>query len=130
MKKFFYVAFMALTMGLFASCNSNGPAVGFKYADGENPDVDYVHHTVNGIEYDDTVEKCWVTNSAATYPQGGTLTITSYGWSTEFALVSGNERWVADYNHRGMPAGYSYQVTDIQDASTCFAKNGADNSDD
>lgn len=123
MKKFFYVAFMALTMGLFASCNSNGPDIGFKYAEDQNPVVDYQKGTVNGKEYDMETNKCWEITFSVKYPVVGVQTTTSYSWCTEFIVVMGMEDDVAGFNHQGFPAGYTYKETNIPDYNSCSEKN-------
>lgn len=101
MKKFLYAAVMALTVAFMASCG--GSPTSYKYADGENPDINVVNGTVNGHEYDTKTECCW----KVTYTTSS-ATIVEYEWTNEFLVVAGAEAWVAEWNHMGYKAGYSY----------------------
>ena len=103
MKKFLYAAVMALTVAFMASCG--GSPTSYKYADGENPTIDIYKGTVNGTSYDNETNKCWkITYTTSAYNW------TEYEWGTEFEIVAVGETWVAQLNHEGMKAGYSYIV--------------------
>ena len=129
MKKFFYVAVMALTMGLFASCGS-GVSTGTKYAEDENPVINRVEHSVNGIVYDNTEEKCWELNFAISVPYAGKVTSTSYSWATEFSLIIAAETEVAQYNHDGIAAGYEYKSVEAENDDACYKLNSFVDDDD
>jgi len=122
MKKLLYVAVMALTMGFFASCNG-GPGTSMQYDEGENPKINIEDGTVNGKTYDAEHEKCWEMKLSAKYPYAGTITETTYQWGTEFVIVAAGETAVASLNHEGVPAGYSYSATSIDNYGDCQDKN-------
>ena len=89
MKKFFYVALMALTVGLMSSCGGAQGSSDF-YKDGKEPEINYNDGTVNGVKYNDTDNKCWK-YSITTTVAGFSATADTYIWGTEFAIVSACE---------------------------------------
>lgn len=121
MKKVLYAAVMALTMGFLASCN-NGPSTGMKYGEDENPQINYQDGTVNGKTYDNETAKCWELTLSATYPYVGMVTETSHDWCTECVIVATGEEFVAESNHGGISAGYSYkEAAGASDYESCHA---------
>ena len=122
MKKLLYVAVMALTMGFFASCNG-GPGTGMKYAEDENPQINYDSGSVNGKTYDNTTDKCWELTLSVKVPYAGTQTTKAYEWGTEFFIVTVGESSVAQWNHEGLAAGYSYKETKASDYDACHDLN-------
>lgn len=125
MKKLLYVAVMALTMGLFASCNG-GPSTGMKYAEGENPTINVVDGTVNGKAYDNTTDKCWKWTLAERIPGIGSGSETRYEWGTEFGVIAGLEQAVALANHNGIEAGYDCKEVEASDSEACHDLNPDD----
>ena len=125
MKKFLYAAVMALTMGFFASCNG-GPGTGMKYAEDENPQINYDSGSVNGKTYDNTTDKCWEVKMAVKVPYAGTANTTSYDWCSEFLIVSTAESAIAEWNHQGLAAGYSYKEVSAGNSEDCKDLNPDD----
>ena len=111
MKKLLYVAVMALTMGFFVSCN-NGPRLEMKYAEGEWPQAAIVVGVLNGQRYDQTTKKCWELTLFRDDPEKGKVKKTEYHWGNEFEIAHIGEQKVAEQNHHGIPAAYTYQATE------------------
>jgi len=128
MKKLLYVAVMALTMGFFASCNG-GPGTSMQYDEGQNPSINVEDGTVNGKSYDNETEKCWEMTMSVKVPYAGTATTKAYEWGTEFFIVSVGEASVAQWNHEGCPAGYSYKAVSAEDYDACHDLNPDDYDD-
>ena len=125
MKKFLYVAIMALTMGFLASCSGSSS----KYTQGgPQPSIDTDKSTVNGVVYDNKIEKCWkvTIHATATY-MGVTATTdeTTYEWCTEFELVAVYEEamWTMAQAGRYASASYSYVATADKDYDSCINHN-------
>ncbi len=106
MKKFLYLAIMALTVGFFASCSAGGNSSDY-YKNGKKPQIDVKKATVNGKKYDNKTEKCWYWTK-----EGTAWEITSssktYVYLTEFDLVVGCEEALYLVANRGGKASYSY----------------------
>lgn len=109
MKKFIYVAIMALVMGMFAGCKSgiNGSEY---YSAGKTLDINEEKGTVNGYKYDNTVEKCWMW-TLKEVTNGTTLTFDYYVWCTEFFLVAECESEMYECSRTGIVASYAYIET-------------------
>ncbi|MBO4689303.1 MAG: hypothetical protein J5621_00345 [Paludibacteraceae bacterium] len=106
MKKFFYVALMALTVA-FTSCGGKAGSSDF-YNNGKEPEINYEEATVNGVKYNDTDNKCWKYTITTTVA-GFSGTADTYVWGTEFAIVAACE-W-AMYTAHEVPltkAKYSF----------------------
>ena len=128
MKKFLYVAIMALTMGLLASCSGSSS----KYTQGgPEPSIDTEKSTVNGVSYDNKTEKCWkVTTHVSASVMGVTATSdeVTYDWCTEFELVATYEyaMWTTAQAGRYANASYSYVATGDKDYESCSSHNNQD----
>ena len=94
MKKYFYVAIMALTLGMFASCT--GVRTAYK-----EPVIDEEAGTVNGVKYDKETYLCWEFTWEYTETCTGEGTESDHGvdyyWMTEFDAQSMKAEW--DYVH-------------------------------
>ncbi|MBO5618541.1 MAG: hypothetical protein J5902_00990 [Paludibacteraceae bacterium] len=123
MKKFLYLAMMALTLGFFAGCT--GASVG------KQPVIDENAGTVNGKAYDTETYKCWeftweytekATGEADAHESG-----VDYFWMTEFEIQKYKAEW--DYAHNASASAYgvkysisgesSLKETD-KDVSECY----------
>ena len=109
MKKFIYVAIMALVMGMFAGCKSGINGSDY-YAGGKTVDINYEKSTVNGYKYDNTTAKCWMWTMKET-TQGTTITHDYYVWCTEFELVAACEEEMYACSRTGIVASYAYIQT-------------------
>lgn len=102
MKKYFYVAIMALTLGMFASCSG-------VYAPKE-PVIDEEAGTVNGKAYDNETYKCWLVETEVTSSCTGETPETekdaSYYWMTEFGVQSWKAEWEYVSNAKACAYGY------------------------
>ena len=97
MKKFLYVAVMALTFGMFTSCMPN---VSVR----EEPEIDETNATINGKHYDNEVYKCWEFKYEATCKATGVETEHESGvenfWMTEFQIncIKANFDYESNYS--------------------------------
>lgn len=100
MKKLFYVAFMALTLGLFTGCTN--------VSVGNEPKLDEEKSTLNGKSYDNTTYKCWeftweytekTTGEADEHESG-----VDYEWLTE--LMAQYEKAVWEWSHNVSASAY------------------------
>lgn len=118
MKKLLYVAMMALTVGLMASCAAKSGSSDF-YKNGKEPEIDLEKATVNGVKYDDETNKCWK-YTVSTTVAGITGTADTYTWGTEFVMVAACE--YAMYTAAQAPltkAKYSYAEVPGKDQDAC-----------
>lgn len=113
MKKFIYVAIMALVMGMFAGCKSGINGSDY-YAGGRTLDINPEKSTVNGYKYDNVKEKCWMW-TLTEKTQGTTLTFDYYVWCTEFELVASCETEMYECSRSGREASYAYIQTPARD---------------
>jgi len=121
MKKFLYVALVALTMGFMTSCQSGGSTSYTK--GGPMPSINFEAGTVNGKTYDTKTDKCWkVDISASSKEQSASET--KYYWGSEFELVAEMEElmWTVAQTGQGN-ASYSYSATSDADYETCMKHN-------
>lgn len=122
MKKFFYVAVMALTVAFMASCSGNG---GSEYYRNHELQIDVENGTVNGKSYDSETEKCWKITMKTTY-LGVTGTADEFTWGTEWALVAGCETAMASSYEMGIKASYTYaEAPQYKDYEACNNANGS-----
>ena len=120
MKKILYVAIMALTVGLFASCAAGGSG-NYKEGD-EAPSIDYDKGTVNGIAYNNEDEYCW--HVVATTKAGSTKVKTDYyEWDTEFGVHATYEyaAWLSAQT--GISYTYVAAITGDKDYDSCKSHN-------
>ena len=123
MKKFFYVALMALTVGFFASCgNNNGMGSSDFYKDGKQVDINYNEGTINGTKYDTQNEQCW--KVTATQKLIVTVTVDEYIWGPEFEAVAFGEGLMWTYAQTGIKASYKYAPAPaFKDSESCLENN-------
>lgn len=123
MKKFFYVALMALTVGFFASCgNNNGMGTSDFYKGGKEVEINYNEGTVNGTKYNNTDDKCW--KVTATQKLIVTVTVDEYVWGTEFDAVAFGEALMWTYAQTGIKASYKYApAPSFKDSEACLENN-------
>ena len=126
MKKFLYLAIMALTVGFFASCSAGGNGSEY-YKDGKTPQIDSDKATVNGKKYDNKTEKCWNWTMQSTIA-GNTTSENHYIWGTEFDLVSTCEEAMYTFalanNFVNAKATYKYvQEPLYTDSESCLELN-------
>lgn len=122
MKKFIYVAFMALTMAFMTGCKSDGGSSAYQ-AGGPQPSINYENGTVNGKTYDNETEKCWkVTLSASVNKETSKETL--YAWATEFEVVAEMEymMWRIAQT-QGASGSYTYSATKDTDYESCMNHN-------
>ena len=123
MKKFMYVALMALTLGFMASCSGGSSASSDKYADGKEPSIDWNKGTVNGDSFDNTTEKCWKMHFTTTV-NGYSSSYDQWVFGTEFQVVSTGELWLAEMAHIGNnKSTYSYKESGEKDYESCMGNN-------
>ena len=126
MKKFFYVALLALTVGFMTGCTSiiaNNP---YKAGDPE-PTIDYNAGTINGKSYDNTTAKCWVEITKTT-AYGYTDTEETYIWYTEFEMEASYQMLLWEMAQvggvAGVSASYSYSAApQYKDSESCLENN-------
>ena len=106
MKKFMYVAVMALTLGFFTGCLP-------KVSVGNEPQIDEQKSTVDGKYYDNTVYKCWVFTWEYTEKENGTITEhesgVDYWWQTE--LMAQYEKALWEYSHNVSASAYGQSAS-------------------
>ena len=90
MKKFIYVAIMALLTSVMVGCTGSGSTV-------TEPKIDEANSTVNGTKYDNETYKCWLFEWDYTVTYGGLAAAENgsereqgkeYYWLTEFQMQS------------------------------------------
>lgn len=125
MKKFLYLAIMALTVGFFASCSAGGNSSDY-YKNGKEPQIDYDKATVNGKKYDNETWKCWCWTMTTTV-LGETTSAEEYLWGTEFDLVAVCEAEMYAFSLANKildaKASYTYIQTPDQDPEECHKHN-------
>ncbi len=123
MKKLLYVAMMALTVGLMASCAGKSGGSDY-YKDGKTPDINVNESTVNGVKYDNTNEKCWK-YTVNTTTMGITVGVDEYTWGTEFVMIAACEEAMYLVAQSGVSkATYSYvEAPAYKDSEACLANN-------
>ena len=128
MKKFLYLAIMALTVGFFASCSAGGNSSDY-YKNGKKPQIDYDKATVNGKKYDNKTWKCWCWTMTAT-DRDQTTSTQKYLWGTQFDLVAvcEAEMYAFSLAHKILDAkaSYTYIQTSDQDSEACLEHNAKD----
>lgn len=129
MKKFLYLAIMALTVGFFASCKSGANGSDY-YKDGKEPQIDYDKATVNGKKYDNQNAKCWCWTMKVTVA-GVTSSTEEYLWGTQFDLVVACETAMYAYAQANVlvnaKASYTYvQEPLYTDSESCLELNDKD----
>jgi len=123
MKKLLYVAIMALTVGLMASCAGKSGSSDY-YKNGKTPDINVNENTVNGVKYDNTNEKCWKFTINTT-TMGITVGADEYTWATEFVMVAACEESMYLIAQSGVSkASYSYvEAPSYKDSEACLENN-------
>lgn len=129
MKKFLYLAIMALTVGFFASCSAGANGSDY-YKDGKEPQIDFNNATVNGKKYDNQKEKCWCWTMKQTV-MGITTSSEEYLWGTEFDLVAACETAMYAYAQANTvinaKASYTYIHAALYlDSEECLENNDKD----
>ena len=129
MKKFLYLAIMALTVGFFASCSAGSNGSDY-YKDGKEPQIDFNNATVNGKKYDNQKEKCWCWTMKQTV-MGITTSSEEYLWGTEFDLVAACETAMYAYAQANTvinaKASYTYIHAALYlDSEECLENNDKD----
>lgn len=131
MKKFFYIALMALTVGMFASCSGSAGSSSM-YSDGKKPEIDYEKGTINGKTYDNETYACWkVTVKSSS--MGFSYSEDVYMWGTEWLLVAAYEESMAEIAKEAeglVKASYSYSKADKYTDSESCLENNDDGEDD
>ena len=122
MKKFIYVAIMAIVTVAFTACKSNLNGSDY-YTDGRQVVVDVEKGTVNGVKYDNTVAKCWAWT--LTEKMNGTkVELTYYVWCTEFELAATCETEMYECSRSGRVATYAYiQAPSYKTEDACEQAN-------
>lgn len=123
MKKFFFVAIMALTLGMFSGCNGSFNT-SEDYISGKELKIDYDKCTVNGVKYDNTVEKCWAW-TMTTKTNGAKMEFTYYLWGTKFELMAVCETAMYEASRSGIIASYAFveAAKSKQSAEACENAN-------
>ena len=125
MKKFLYLAIMALTVGFFASCSAGSNSSDY-YKNGKEPQIDYDKATVNGKKYDNKTWKCWCWTMTTTVLDK-TTSAEEYLWGTEFDLVAVCEAEMYAFSLANKildaKASYTYIQTPDQDPEECHKHN-------
>lgn len=123
MKKFFYVALMALTVGLMAGCSAKSGSSDY-YKDGKEPQIDFNEGTVNGVKYDTKTETCWKF-TVKTTTLGITASATEYTWGTEWSVYAACEETMYFVAQAGVSKA-SYSVIEAplyDDSESCLDNN-------
>lgn len=123
MKKFLYVAVMAVVTLAFTACKSN-LGTSADYAEGKTVVINEEKGTVNGVKYDNTKEMCWAwTINEKT--NGAEVKLTYYVWATEFHLVATCEMEMYECSRSGRIASYAYiqAPKSLQSESACENAN-------
>jgi hypothetical protein len=122
MKKFLYVALMAIVTFAFSACKSNFNGSDY-YTDGRQVVVDYNKCTVNGVKYDNTTEKCWMW-TLKEKTGGAAISLDYYVWCTEFVLAVTCETEMYECSRSGRIAEYAYiQAPSYKSADACEQAN-------
>ncbi|MCR5533156.1 MAG: hypothetical protein K6F10_04670 [Paludibacteraceae bacterium] len=102
MKKYFYVAIMALTLGMFAGCTGVSAP--------KEPVIDEEAGTVNGVKYDNETYKCWLVETESTSSCTGETPEQSSDkylwWMTEFDAQSYKAEFEYTSNVKACAYGY------------------------
>jgi len=122
MKKFLYVALMALVMGMFVGCKS--AIGGSDYYRDHDLKIDYNNCTVNGTKYDNTTEKCWVW-TLTQKKSGAEAKVDHYLWGTQFALVAACETVMYESYKASIVASYAFiEAPAYKNEKDCDNNNG------
>ena len=122
MKKFIYVAIMAVVTLAFSACKSNFNGSDY-YQDGKTVVIDYNKGTVNGVKYDTTTEKCWMW-TLEEKTTGVAVKFDYYVWATEFELVAMCETEMYECSRSGRIASYAYiHMPSLKSADACENAN-------
>ena len=101
MKKFMYVAVMALTLGMFTGCLP-------KTSVGHEPEIDDTNATIDGVHYDNEEYACWQFDWEWTETTTGEEPEHEIGqefyWTTEFEMQK--IKALFDYSHNVSASGY------------------------
>ena len=123
MKKFFYVALLALVMGSFFSCAPG--------TDGKKPEIDETNGTINGVPYPNETAACWkITFTISASAAGHTETDTEdeYMWGTMFEAYkyAATAAYEGSGSVMGVATKITYVVLPIADRteSTCYESYG------
>lgn len=132
MKKLLYVALMALTVGLMASCAGKSGGSDY-YKDGKTPVIDEKNCTVNGTKYDNEKEKCWkvIVKGTGRFDFGFAMvdlkqdqSEEGYVWGTQFEMVAGCETLMYTAAKTGTKASYSFsEASAYKDSESCLKNN-------
>ncbi len=118
MKKLLYVAMMALTVGLMASCAGKQGSSDY-YKNGKEPVINFDEGTVNGVKYDAETNKCWKF-TVTTTTLGIAVSKDDYTWGTEWAMVAACEETMYIVAQTGVSkAKYSYVEVPGKDQNAC-----------
>lgn len=119
MKKFFYVALMALAVALTSCGVGVGQGNSDYYKGGKEPQIDFDKATVNGIAYNNTDKHCYKF-TVKTTTLGITVGADDYMWGTEFDLVAACEYTMFTVAQTGISkASYSYVIEVGADQNKC-----------
>ena len=128
MKKFFYVALMALSVAIMTGCSGSIVANNPYKAGDPQPSIDPNAGTVNGKSYDNTTEKCWVEVISST-AYGYTEKEETYMWATEFEMEASYQMFLWEMAQAGgyvagVSASCSYSAApQYKDYESCIANN-------
>ena len=121
MKKLFYLAIMAITLGVFTSC---GPSASV----GPEPEIDEENATIDGKKYDNLTSYCWYFEGKYTEKCTGESaesdTDTKYFWGTEFFANKYKAEW--DWSHNVSASAYGVKCT-VSGSSKLTKVNKSDN---
>lgn len=119
MKKFFYVALMAIAVA-FTSCGLGvGNGSSEQYKNGKEPEIDLNNNSVNGIVYDNETEHCYKF-TVKTTTLGISASADSYTWGTEFEVVFACEESMYIVAQTGISkASYKYVIVPGADEDKC-----------
>ena len=108
MKKFIYVAVMALTLGFFSNCTPRASV-------GNEPKLDEQNSTLNGVFYDNTVYKCWEFTWSYVEKENGAVVEQDHGvdyeWTTELMARYHKALWDYDHNMSASAYGQSWSIS-------------------
>jgi len=106
MKKFLYVAVMALVLGNFIGCTP-------RTSIGKEPELDEANSKLDGKYYDNTVYKCWKFTWEYTEKENGVVTNedsgVDYEWLTE--LLAQYQKATFLYTHNVSASAYGQSAS-------------------
>ena len=123
MKKFFYVAMVAVA-AFMVSCTKTDGFGDSDYYKNHKLDFDMEAGTVNGHEYDNTTDKCW---EIVTKAKMGIIstTVTTYEWGTQFTVVLSNETAIAMLSGATKTTYTMKEASQYDDYEKCADANAA-----